>query len=389
MFAHYAELRALLWKRLVQNSPQPIDLRDQSPEYAEALSLCGLVDDVQAPELLAARPYRYAEGEALCKPGDPADCLWIIVNGAIAVKLKDQTLFTRSRNEVVGEQHLVGNGYQRTYALIATESTVEVLVVDKAKIEAHPEAGTLWRNIAKIISIKLRGASQKTASLGRQLADDTRILHAYTNQYALSRRMQSGSAHQTDYMVERCVIWFSDVVNFSQYTLKATPERVADVVQRFFNAQTGPILEAGGHIDKFIGDGLMAFWVLPRAETQAGEICTRAVEAAQKAAQNVSAIKIGDMPLSLRIGLHLGLVVSGDFGSATRHQFTLIGPEVNKAARLEQAHTNDISEGSGRLGEIRLSREIWNELGAAQQAGFPNRFLVRAKNIGVTETLTN
>jgi class 3 adenylate cyclase len=95
------------------------------------------------------------------------------------------------------------------------------------------------------------------------------------------------------------------------------------------------------------------------------------------------------MPLSLRIGLHLGLVVSGDFGSATRHQFTLIGPEVNKAARLEQAHTNDISEGSGRLGEIRLSREIWNELGAAQQAGFPNRFLVRAKNIGVTETLTN
>jgi len=129
--------------------------------------------------------------------------------------------------------------------------------------------------------------------------------------------------------------------------------------------------------------------VLRRAETQAGAICAQAVEAAQKASQNVLAIKIGDMPLSLRIGLHLGLVVSGDFGSATRHQFTLIGPEVNKAARLEQAHTNDISQGSGRLGEIRLSREIWNELGAVQQACFPNRFVVLAKNIGETEILTN
>jgi CRP-like cAMP-binding protein len=175
----------------------------RSPEYAEALSLCGLVDDVKAPELLAARPYRFVGGEYLCRPGDPVDCLWIVVNGTVAVKLKDQTLFTRGRNEVVGAQHLVGNGYQRTYALIAGESTVEVLIVDKASIEAHPEAGTLWRNIAKIISLKLRSASQKTASLGRQLADDTRILHAYINQYALSRRMQSGSAHQTDYMVER------------------------------------------------------------------------------------------------------------------------------------------------------------------------------------------
>ncbi len=360
-----------------------------SQEYDEALSLCGLVDDVRAPELLQPRPYRFAEGEIICKPGDPADCLWIIVNGAIAVKHKDQTVFTRGRNEVVGEQHLVGNGYQRTYSLVASESTVEVLIVDKRRIEAHPEACLLWRNIAKIISIKLRGASLKTASLARQLADDTRILHAYTNQYALSRRMQSGGANQTDYKVERCVIWFSDVVNFSQYTLKATPERVADIVQRFFNAQSGPILSAGGHIDKFIGDGLMAFWILPSEDASAAEQCGAALEAAQQAALSVSEIQIGQIALSLRIGLHIGPVVSGDFGSATRHQFTLIGPEVNKAARLEQVHSDDVIEGQGTLGEIRLSREFWQELSVSQQAACPNRFVARAKNIGPTDIQTN
>lgn len=361
-----------------------------SSEYQEALSLCGLVDNIARPELLEPRPYRYAEGEYICQPGDPVDCLWIIVNGSVSVKLKEQTLFTRHRNEVIGEQHLVGNGYQRNYALVANENTVEVLIIDKDKIEAHPEAGTLWRNIAKIISIKLRGASRKTASLGRQLADDTRILHAYTNQYALSRRMQSGGAHQTDYLVERCIIWFSDVVNFSQYTLKATPERVADIVQRFFNAQTGPILDAGGHVDKFIGDGLMAFWLLPQSNKQASGICAKAVEAALQADASVSDIHIGRMPLALRIGLHVGLVVSGDFGSATRHQFTLIGPEVNKAARLEQANAADVLEGSSQqLGAIRLSREFWTQLSPVHQRKFQNRFVVDAKNIGEMEIRTN
>lgn len=357
--------------------------------HQDALSLCGLVDDVAEPELLDPRPYRFAEGEYICRSGDPADCLWIIVDGSVAVKLKDQTLFTRHRNEVVGEQHLVGNGYQRAHALVANESVVEVLIIDKANIESHPEAGTIWRNIAKIISIKLRGASRKTASLGRQLADDTRILHAYTNQYALSRRMQSGGAHQTDYMVERCVIWFSDVVNFSQYTLKATPERVADIVQRFFNAQTGPILQAGGHVDKFIGDGLMAFWIMPHSAESAKKTCEQAILAAEKADANVSDIHIGKTPLALRIGLHVGLVVSGDFGSATRHQFTLIGPEVNKAARLEQANAADIVQGTGALGSIRLSREFWEELNTIQQKKFRKQFVVDAKNIGETEILSN
>ncbi|MCA0927609.1 adenylate/guanylate cyclase domain-containing protein [Ruegeria profundi] len=364
-------------------------IKKLNSDHEEALFLCGLVDDVKEPLALEPRPYRYAEGENICQPGDPAECLWIIVTGSVAVRLNHQTLFVRRRNEVIGEQHLAGNGYRRVYELVADESNVEVLIIDKSKIEEHPEAGVIWRNIAKIISIKLRNATRKTASLGRQLADDTRILHAYTNQYALSRRMQSGSAHQADYVVERAVIWFSDVVNFSRFTLKTAPERVADVVQRFFNAQTTPVLDAGGHIDKFIGDGLMAFWVMKDKSNSATAICAEALNAAEQAARNVEKIRIGNEPLSLRIGLHLGLVVSGDFGSATRHQFTMIGPEVNKAARLEQVHSDDIVNGNGVLGGIRLSREFWDELSEFQRQRFSSQFRVRAKNIGEIDVFTN
>ncbi len=359
------------------------------PEYEEALALSGLIDDVEDTTPLEPRRYRYTEGESICSAGDPAECLWIIVNGSVAIKLNGQTLFVRRRNEVIGEQHLAGNGYQRVYDLVANESIVDVLVIDRTNIETHPEAGIIWRNIAKIISIKLRNTTRKTASLSRHLADDTRILHAYTNQYALSRRMQSGSEQQAEYLIERAIIWFSDVVGFSKFTLNTPPERVADIVQRFFNAQTSPVLDRGGHIDKFIGDGLMAFWVMKGKVEDASSICSDAVRAAEQSVKNVNEIRIGNEPLALRIGLHIGLVVSGDFGSATRHQFTMIGTEVNKAARLEQIHSEDILDGHSKLGSIRVSREFWNELDTVSRKKFSKKLTARAKNIGVMELFTN
>jgi class 3 adenylate cyclase len=353
-------------------------------DYEEAIVASGLADDIADAASLDPRPYRYAENEFICHSDDPAECLWIIVTGSVAVRDRDRTLFVRRRNEVVGEQHLLGNGYRRLYDLVANESNVEVLVIDKSQIESHPRKDIIWRNIARIISLKLKNASAKVASLSRQLEDDTRILHAYTNEYALSRRLQSGGGHLTDYKVDRAIVWFSDVADFSQHTLRLAPERSADIVQRFFNAQSDPIATHGGHIDKFIGDGLMAFWVL-REYKNAGETCLEALRAGEEALRAVSQIRIGHKPLHLRIGLHLGLVLSGDFGSTTRHQFTLIGPEVNKAARLEAIHTEDVVSGATEVGDIRISTEFRAELSAPIQKKYQRKSIVRAKNIGDLE----
>jgi class 3 adenylate cyclase len=365
--------------------PQKNLLREH---HLEALVASGLVDDVVDVPALMALPSRYAEGEFICRHGDPVHCLWVIVNGSVAIKEGQSTFFVRRRNEVVGEQHIVGNGYRRIYDLVASESSVEVLAIEKSVIEAHPEANILWRNIARIISMKLRNASRKTVSLSRQLEDDTRILHAYTNEYALSRRMQSGSDRQAEYQVERAVIWFSDVVDFSKYALNLAPDMTADIVQRFFNAQTHPIATRGGHIDKFIGDGLMAFWVLPEKSEGGDKEITDAIRAAEDAVKAVGEISIGATALRLRVGLHVGLVLSGDFGSATRHQFTLIGTEVNKAARLEQMHSGETEEPAGRMGDIRLSAEFRGELSQTLQQRYSRKFVAEAKNIGRLELYT-
>lgn len=358
--------------------------RTLRPRYEVALVASGLVDDVADLVTLDPRPHRCSEGDFVCRHGDAAESLWVIVSGSVSVRERSRTLFVRGEHEVVGEQNLLGDGCRRWYDLVASEAQVELLEIDKRNIANHPQADLLWRNIAKIISLKLKDASIKTSVQSKQLEDDTRILHAYTNEYALSRRLQTGGGRLTDYKVDRAIVWFSDVVDFSGHVLQLAPTRTADIVQRFFNAQSAPITAHGGHIDKFIGDGLMAFWVLFEGEA-ASKKCLEALRAAEEAVKGVSDIKIGNEPLHLRLGLHIGLVVSGDFGSTARHQFTLIGPEVNKAARLEQVHVEDIVDGSRDIGSIRLSPEFRDELTVPIKRRFRRRIKAAAKNIGEIE----
>ena len=201
------------------------------------------------------------------------------------------------------------------------------------------------------------------------------------NEYALSRRLKAGGGRLTDYKVERAIVWFSDVVNFSRHVLELAPTRTADIVQRFFNAQSLPITECGGHIDKFMGDGMMAFWIMSESE-RVGLRCSRAIKAAEQAVKAVGKIKIGMEPLCLRVGLHIGLVLSGDFGSVARHQFTLIGPEVNKAARLEQVHANEVVEGETDVGAVRISSDFRKELADPVKQKYRRYSKARAKNIG-------
>lgn len=352
--------------------------------YEQAMVASGLVDDVPDIMPLDPKPRRYLEGDYVCRYGEAAECLWVIVTGSVSVRDNQRTLFVRGRGEVVGEQNLLGNGFRRMYDLVASESQAELLEIDKASIESHPQARVIWRNIAKIISLKLKDASIKTSVMSRQLEDDTRILKAYMNEYALSRRLQSGGGRVTDYKVDRAIVWFSDVVDFSRHVLGLAPHRTADIVQRFFNAQSNPITAHGGHIDKFIGDGLMAFWVLLEREAAAVK-CLEALRAGEEAVKAVSEIRIGNDPLHLRIGLHVGLVLSGDFGSVARHQFTLIGREVNKAARLEQAHAEDIIEGARDIGAIRLSADFRNELSDPIKRKYCRYGKAHAKNIGDIE----
>jgi class 3 adenylate cyclase len=354
-------------------------------QYADALSASGLVDDF--PDFLALDPLpvRHSEGEHICRRGERADRIWVIVSGSVAVRDDARTLYVRSYPGTVGELNILTEDRTRWYDLVANESMVELLTIRREAIVQHPRADILWRNIARLISLKLKDATTQTANLLEQVQDDAHILRAYTNRYALSRRLVSGSRFLTDHRIERAVVWFSDIVNFTRLVLELPPSHTAELVQRFFNAQAEAIEGHCGYIDKFMGDGLMAFWILPSTKQDCSGTCEDALVAAEQAVQAVSQIHVGGNPLELRVGLHVGDTLTGDFGSTQRHQFTLIGATVNKAALLEQIHEDEVSDGGGAPGPIRVSAEFRASLSERRQRGYARRFHATTRKLGQLE----
>ena len=97
-----------------------------------------------------------------------------------------------------------------------------------------------------------------------------------------------------------------------------------------------PISETGGEILKFMGDGLLAAWSVERDGVEGA--CAKALEAACEALRRNELIapgQAGEQPLGLDVALHLGEVFYGNIGAAGRLDFTVIGPAVNEASRIE------------------------------------------------------
>jgi len=133
-----------------------------------------------------------------------------------------------------------------------------------------------------------------------------------------------------------CVL-FSDIRNFTAMSERMEAEQVVSLLNRYFARITAMVHRHGGTVDKFIGDGMMAFFgapnVLPSPE-KAGLEAARDM-LAELAALNQELEDEGWPPLAMGIGLHSGPAVIGYIGSSDRHEYTAIGDTVNVASRLE------------------------------------------------------
>lgn len=134
-----------------------------------------------------------------------------------------------------------------------------------------------------------------------------------------------------------CIL-FSDIRSFTTISEKMQPEDVIRFLNKYLGAMTDAIQGHGGTIDKFMGDGIMAFFGAPKASDSpamdafnaAKDKLKKLHELNQEFAENKS------MPLlKIGIGLHFGDAVVGNIGSEQRNEYTAIGDVVNTASRLE------------------------------------------------------
>jgi class 3 adenylate cyclase len=132
-------------------------------------------------------------------------------------------------------------------------------------------------------------------------------------------------------------VLFADVQGFTNLAEQLDYETVSDLIKDIWSRLDAVIEEAGGYIDKHMGDGVMAIWGAPYATDRDAEKAIHAalalLESLNNYAQNSKVP--GTNKLNLRVGVNSGQVFAGYVG--TKNEYTVIGDTVNVAARLEQA----------------------------------------------------
>ncbi|MEE4236302.1 MAG: adenylate/guanylate cyclase domain-containing protein [Anderseniella sp.] len=188
--------------------------------------------------------------------------------------------------------------------------------------------------------------AQLTSAMTRQRKlDNRRALAAELDRARLKRYF---SPHIVDQLLassdaidkthsQKAVVMFADIVGFTSISERQTPEQTIAMLREFDTAMEAEIFDNSGVVDKYLGDGVMAAFGLPRpGEKQVTSALRCALGMIQRVAELAETRrKAGYQPYALGIGLHYGDVVAGHVGSERNLSFTVIGDTVNTASRLE------------------------------------------------------
>jgi adenylate cyclase len=284
--------------------------------------------------LTANAPVRDARGEAVAAVGVDVSAedalkklhglLWsaaLALAGAVAFAWMISKLIAR----------------QLSSPLIKIRSFVEKIsqgdYQQKLTLNSRDEFG----EVATAMNEMTRGLQQREdlkAALARYVSED--IVHDV---------IQAGNSSELFSQRKKVTVLFADVRGFTNYSEQSSPEQIAAFLNQYFEKMIEAIFKNHGHLNKFMGDGLMAlFGALRDDEFQEEHAVQAAVDmrtalAGLKAGwaasedsthKNISQLEIG-------IGINTGLAIVGNIGSQKRMEYTAIGDAVNLASRLEQS----------------------------------------------------
>jgi len=153
----------------------------------------------------------------------------------------------------------------------------------------------------------------------------------------------------------------ADMEGYTTQVESLPVEDAAKLTRDFLDCLTGQVIAHQGTLDKYTGDGMMAFWGAPLPLEQHADL---ALDAAREMTRRVAAlsaerVRQGYLPLRVRIGVESGNAMAGDFGTSFRSIYTAVGDSVNTAARLEQVardFPHDIIIGPGAVSRAKRHR---------------------------------
>ncbi|WP_162130123.1 adenylate/guanylate cyclase domain-containing protein [Phyllobacterium sp. YR531] len=165
-----------------------------------------------------------------------------------------------------------------------------------------------------------------------------RWLEAYVPKPLVRRLLQSGGGQKMESEERILTVMFADIVGFTVMCEKLSATEVASLLNSYFDLIGSCIDAQGGTIDKYMGDGLMAFWGAPEDQPDHADRALRSIEQIERALhqRNLTRHESGEANLKVRIGIHSGPAVVGNIGMRGRLGYTIVGDTVNVGSRLEQ-----------------------------------------------------
>jgi len=180
-----------------------------------------------------------------------------------------------------------------------------------------------------------------------------KVFGRYLNPKLVSEVFKNAEVKVENHRQEVTVL-FADMVEFTSFSESTDTANVVSVLNSHFEVFHRVIAYYGGHVDKYIGDALMAVFNHPVEDSRHARHAAKAGLAMNMACQRLGLTHTSGVPISFRIGLNCGQAIVCNVGAAKRLEYTVIGDTVNVASRMG---------GLGEGGEVVMSAETFARLG--------------------------
>lgn len=225
----------------------------------------------------------------------------------------------------------------------------------------RPFSATLWTFIVMtgffLVNLSLFQAGYKLALLPHILSPLLVLTFIYPYRYIVEERSRKKIYKTFSYYIDRKVIdsliekdpsallkgeykdiciLFLDIRDFTRMSQQQKAENIVSLLNVYFGKITDIIQRHNGFVNKFIGDGMMAFFGTEEPVANALRASTEILKETDRMnSDGVTASHIGNWRLNIGIGIHYGRVVMGNIGSEKKMDFTIIGDPVNITSRVE------------------------------------------------------